>query len=242
MAKSHPMSGVLSPAAFAEKDPMASRMSDAMSKLHVDPSSRASYGSDPSPSYPAHLYHLTLNTSAASAPNPRPPQEVRNGTPASILAPLNPCFPTPPTPSKTKRPSSKRPPVPPRNPTATVPPATAPPSPPPRPSQAHRMTCLRRTAASPMAPGGTRINLPSADRSHLLATSYQRSRSNNRPWVNSASTSPHPPVAACARHAHSPSPAMSIPTSKARRWKGTTPHLAPASFPHSSRAAAGPLP
>lgn len=44
MAKSHPMSGVLSPAAFAEKDPMASRMSDAMSKLQVDPSSRASYG------------------------------------------------------------------------------------------------------------------------------------------------------------------------------------------------------
>lgn len=46
MAKSHPMSGVLSPAAFAEKDPMASRMSDAMSKLQVDPSSRASYGSE----------------------------------------------------------------------------------------------------------------------------------------------------------------------------------------------------
>lgn len=43
MAKSHPMSGVLSPAAFTEKDPMSSRMNDAMNKLNVD-SSRASFG------------------------------------------------------------------------------------------------------------------------------------------------------------------------------------------------------
>lgn len=43
MAKSHPMSGVLSPAAFNEKDPMSSRMNDAMSKLNVE-SSRGSFG------------------------------------------------------------------------------------------------------------------------------------------------------------------------------------------------------
>ncbi|KAK5135166.1 Flap-structured DNA-binding and RNA-binding protein [Meristemomyces frigidus] len=51
MAKSHPMSGVLSPAAFNEKDPMSSRMNDAMSKLNVE-GSRASFGfgSKPPPS------------------------------------------------------------------------------------------------------------------------------------------------------------------------------------------------
>ncbi|KAK3055776.1 Flap-structured DNA-binding and RNA-binding protein [Extremus antarcticus] len=43
MAKSHPMSGVLSPAAFGEKDPMSSRMNDAMNKLNVE-GSRASFG------------------------------------------------------------------------------------------------------------------------------------------------------------------------------------------------------
>ena len=43
MAKSHPMSGVLSPAAFGEKDPMSSRMNDAMSKLNVE-GSRGSFG------------------------------------------------------------------------------------------------------------------------------------------------------------------------------------------------------
>ena len=43
MAKSHPMSGVLSPAAFNEKDPMSSRMNDAMSKLNVE-GSRGSFG------------------------------------------------------------------------------------------------------------------------------------------------------------------------------------------------------
>ena len=43
MAKSHPMSGVLSPAAFNEKDPMSSRMNDAMNKLNVE-GSRSSYG------------------------------------------------------------------------------------------------------------------------------------------------------------------------------------------------------
>lgn len=43
MAKSHPMSGVLSPAAFNEKDPMSSRMNDAMNKPNVE-GSRGSFG------------------------------------------------------------------------------------------------------------------------------------------------------------------------------------------------------
>ncbi|EMD00289.1 hypothetical protein BAUCODRAFT_30765 [Baudoinia panamericana UAMH 10762] len=43
MAKSHPMSGVLSPAAFDQKDPMSSRMNDAMNKLNVE-GSRGSFG------------------------------------------------------------------------------------------------------------------------------------------------------------------------------------------------------
>ena len=51
MAKSHPMSGVLSPVAFNEKDPMSSRMNDAMNKLNVE-GSRGSFGfgSKPPPS------------------------------------------------------------------------------------------------------------------------------------------------------------------------------------------------
>ncbi|KAF2723478.1 hypothetical protein K431DRAFT_301730 [Polychaeton citri CBS 116435] len=51
MAKSHPMSGVLSPAAFNEKDPMSSRMNDAMNKLNVG-GERASlgFGAKPPPS------------------------------------------------------------------------------------------------------------------------------------------------------------------------------------------------
>jgi len=51
MAKSHPMSSVLSPAAFGEKDPMSSRMNDAMNKLNVE-GSRGSFGfgSKPPPS------------------------------------------------------------------------------------------------------------------------------------------------------------------------------------------------
>ncbi|KAI9708510.1 MAG: Flap-structured DNA-binding and RNA-binding protein [Bogoriella megaspora] len=52
MAKSHPMSGVLSPANFGEKDPMSQKMSDAMSKLSVE-GSRNSLGlgrPPPSPS------------------------------------------------------------------------------------------------------------------------------------------------------------------------------------------------
>ncbi|KAK5093456.1 Flap-structured DNA-binding and RNA-binding protein [Exophiala xenobiotica] len=36
MSRSHPISGVLSPANFGEKDPMSSRMSDAMAKLNIE--------------------------------------------------------------------------------------------------------------------------------------------------------------------------------------------------------------
>ncbi|OCK76349.1 hypothetical protein K432DRAFT_408254 [Lepidopterella palustris CBS 459.81] len=43
MSKSHPMSGVLSPASFGEKDPMSQKLSDAMSKLNVE-GSRNSIG------------------------------------------------------------------------------------------------------------------------------------------------------------------------------------------------------
>jgi hypothetical protein len=43
MAKSHPMSSVLSPAGFGEKDTMSSRMNDAMNKLNVE-GSRGSFG------------------------------------------------------------------------------------------------------------------------------------------------------------------------------------------------------
>ncbi|KAL8842692.1 MAG: hypothetical protein Q9170_000467 [Blastenia crenularia] len=46
MAKSHPMSGVLSPANFGEKDAMSNRLSDAMSKLNVE-GSRNSLGRHP---------------------------------------------------------------------------------------------------------------------------------------------------------------------------------------------------
>ncbi|MCJ1342403.1 Flap-structured DNA-binding and RNA-binding protein [Peltigera leucophlebia] len=46
MAKSHPMSGVLSPANFGEKDAMSNRLSDAMNKLNVE-GSRNSLGRPP---------------------------------------------------------------------------------------------------------------------------------------------------------------------------------------------------
>ncbi|MCJ1289722.1 Flap-structured DNA-binding and RNA-binding protein [Xylographa carneopallida] len=46
MAKNHPMSGVLSPANFDEKDAMSSRLSDAMNKLSVE-GSRTSFGRPP---------------------------------------------------------------------------------------------------------------------------------------------------------------------------------------------------
>ena len=51
MAKSHPMSSVLSPAAFGEKDPMSARMSDAMNKLNVEGSRNSfAFGNKPPPS------------------------------------------------------------------------------------------------------------------------------------------------------------------------------------------------
>jgi hypothetical protein len=46
MSKSHPISGVLSPANFGEKDAMSSRLSDAMSKLNVE-DRRTSVGRPP---------------------------------------------------------------------------------------------------------------------------------------------------------------------------------------------------
>ncbi|RAH78739.1 hypothetical protein BO86DRAFT_176925 [Aspergillus japonicus CBS 114.51] len=46
MAKSHPISGLLSPANFGEKDAMSNRLNDAMAKLNVD-SSRNSLGRPP---------------------------------------------------------------------------------------------------------------------------------------------------------------------------------------------------
>ena len=46
MSKSHPISGVLSPANFGEKDAMSSRLSDAMSKLNVE-GNRHSMGRPP---------------------------------------------------------------------------------------------------------------------------------------------------------------------------------------------------
>ncbi|KAJ5084834.1 hypothetical protein NUU61_009413 [Penicillium alfredii] len=46
MSQGHPMSGLLSPANFGEKDAMSSRLSDAMSKLNMD-TSRSSLGRPP---------------------------------------------------------------------------------------------------------------------------------------------------------------------------------------------------
>ncbi|KAJ5630020.1 hypothetical protein N7528_003677 [Penicillium herquei] len=46
MSQSHPMSGILSPANFGEKDAMSSRLNDAMSKLNMD-TSRNSLGRPP---------------------------------------------------------------------------------------------------------------------------------------------------------------------------------------------------
>lgn len=45
MSKSHPISGVLSPTNFGEKDPMSNRLSDAMTKLNID--NRHSIGGRP---------------------------------------------------------------------------------------------------------------------------------------------------------------------------------------------------
>ncbi|KAJ5477539.1 Protein vts1 [Penicillium diatomitis] len=47
MSQGHPMSGLLSPANFGEKDAMSSRLNDAMSKLNMDSTSRSSMGRPP---------------------------------------------------------------------------------------------------------------------------------------------------------------------------------------------------
>ncbi|KMU90995.1 vts1 [Coccidioides immitis H538.4] len=49
MSQSHPMSSVLSPANFGEKDPMSNRLSDAMAKLNVEPSRNSLGRPPPSP-------------------------------------------------------------------------------------------------------------------------------------------------------------------------------------------------
>ncbi|KAI1934420.1 Flap-structured DNA-binding and RNA-binding protein [Ophidiomyces ophidiicola] len=49
MSQSHPMSSVLSPANFGEKDPMSNRLSDAMAKLNVEPSRNSMGRPPPSP-------------------------------------------------------------------------------------------------------------------------------------------------------------------------------------------------
>ncbi|KAK2733970.1 Flap-structured DNA-binding and RNA-binding protein [Myotisia sp. PD_48] len=49
MSQSHPMSSVLSPANFGEKDPMSNRLSDAMSKLNVEGSRNSLVRPPPSP-------------------------------------------------------------------------------------------------------------------------------------------------------------------------------------------------
>lgn len=65
MAKSHPMSGVLSPASFNDKDPASNRMTDAMSRLSVDGSNRNSLGRPP-PS-PGNKRNSGLDSSTINA-------------------------------------------------------------------------------------------------------------------------------------------------------------------------------
>ncbi|WEW58280.1 Flap-structured DNA-binding and RNA-binding protein [Emydomyces testavorans] len=64
MSQSHPMSSVLSPANFGEKDPMSNRLSDAMAKLNVEPS-RSSLGRPP-PS-PGNKRNSGLDSSTINA-------------------------------------------------------------------------------------------------------------------------------------------------------------------------------
>ncbi|KAK4982398.1 Flap-structured DNA-binding and RNA-binding protein [Elasticomyces elasticus] len=67
MAKSHPMSGVLSPANFGEKDPMSTRMNDAMSKLNVEGSRNSfGFGAKPPPS-PGNKRHSGLDPSTINS-------------------------------------------------------------------------------------------------------------------------------------------------------------------------------
>ncbi|KAI9684058.1 MAG: Flap-structured DNA-binding and RNA-binding protein [Bathelium mastoideum] len=66
MAKSHPMSGVLSPANFGEKDPMSQKMSDAMSKLSVE-GSRNSLGLGRPPPSPSAKRNSGLDASTINS-------------------------------------------------------------------------------------------------------------------------------------------------------------------------------
>ncbi|KAF2121931.1 hypothetical protein BDV96DRAFT_482520 [Lophiotrema nucula] len=63
MSKSMPMSGVLSPANFGEKDPMTQKLSDAMSKLSTGESSRNSIGIGRPPPSPGAKRNSGLDTS-----------------------------------------------------------------------------------------------------------------------------------------------------------------------------------
>ncbi|KAF1988249.1 hypothetical protein K402DRAFT_419593 [Aulographum hederae CBS 113979] len=66
MAKSHPMSGVLSPANFGERDPMSQKMNDAMGKLNID-GSRNSVGHGRPPPSPGAKRMSGLDPSAISS-------------------------------------------------------------------------------------------------------------------------------------------------------------------------------
>ncbi|KAL9094805.1 MAG: hypothetical protein Q9165_002754 [Trypethelium subeluteriae] len=66
MAKSHPMSGMLSPANFGEKDPMSQKMSDAMSKLSVE-GSRNSLGLGRPPPSPGAKRNSGLDASTINS-------------------------------------------------------------------------------------------------------------------------------------------------------------------------------
>lgn len=50
MAKNHPVSGVLSPSGYGDKDPITNRLSGAMNRLSVDPNRNSTYSTRPPPS------------------------------------------------------------------------------------------------------------------------------------------------------------------------------------------------
>ncbi|GAB7356346.1 hypothetical protein MBLNU459_g7136t1 [Dothideomycetes sp. NU459] len=66
MAKSHPMSGVLSPANFGEKDPMSARLNDAMSKLNIE-GTRSSFGFGKPPVSPGAKRNSGLDPSTINS-------------------------------------------------------------------------------------------------------------------------------------------------------------------------------
>ncbi|KAF2099968.1 SAM domain-containing protein [Rhizodiscina lignyota] len=67
MAKSHPVTGMLSPANFADKDPMSQKLSDAMSKLNVEPSRNSlGLGGRPPPS-PGNKRNSGLDSSTINS-------------------------------------------------------------------------------------------------------------------------------------------------------------------------------